>query len=117
MVPPGIGVCRGLQSPSDTQSGLPPHAVVTVRLWDALEPPSTATVGELKFEAQGQVPLPFELFFNPGLIQESHPYGARARISLEGTTLFESTTPVAVLTQGAPTAGVELLVKPVAERH
>lgn len=93
---------------------LPPGALVTVRLWDALEPPSTATVGEAKFVAQGQVPLPFELSFAPDLIQKTHPYATRAKISVEGVTLYESPTPVPVLTQGAPTVGVELLVKRVA---
>lgn len=96
------------------RAALPPNALVTVRLWDALEPPSTATVGEVKFPAQGEVPLPFELFFDPGLIQPTHPYGARARITAEGVTLYESTTPVSVLTQGAPSVGVELVVKRVA---
>ncbi len=93
---------------------LPPNAEVRVRVWDALEPPTSATVGETKFIAQGQVPLPFELFFSPGLIQSSHTYGARATISVEGVVWFQTETPVPVLTGGAPTVGVEILVKRVA---
>lgn len=92
---------------------LPSNSLVKVRLWDALEPPSVATVGETSFVAQGQVPLPFELFFDPALIQASHTYGARASITVEGVVWFESETPVPVLTNGAPTVGVELLVKRV----
>jgi putative lipoprotein len=97
-----------------SRADLPPNAQVTVRVWDALEPPSVAMVGETKFQATGQGPLPFELFFDPGLIQQTHPYGARARISLQGVLLYETETPVSVLTQGAPTVGVELPVKRVA---
>jgi putative lipoprotein len=93
---------------------LPANALVRVRVWDALEPPSSATVGETSFVAQGQVPLPFELFFDPALIQASHTYGARASISVEGVVWFESETPVPVLTNGAPTVEVQLLVKRVA---
>jgi uncharacterized lipoprotein YbaY len=93
---------------------LPPHALLTVRVWDALLPPSVATVGETRVEASGPLPLPFELFFDSGLIQESHPYGARAKITAEGVTLYETETPVHVLTQGALTVDVELPVKRVA---
>jgi putative lipoprotein len=93
---------------------LPPNAEVRVRVWDALEPPDVATVGETHFIAQGQVPLPFELFFDPGLIQSSHTYGARATISVDGVLWFQTEQPVAVLTNGAPTVGVEILVKRVA---
>jgi len=93
------------------RSALPPNALVTVRVWDALEPPESATVGQTQFVAQGQVPLPFQLFFDPALIQKSHTYGARASITVEGTVWFESQKPVPVLTQGAPTVGVELLVQ------
>jgi putative lipoprotein len=92
---------------------LPPNAEVRVRVWDALEPPTSATVGETKFIAQGQVPLPFELFYSPQLIQSSHTYGARATISVEGVVWFQTETPVPVFTGGAPTVGVEILVKRV----
>ena len=93
---------------------LPPNAQVAVRVWDALLPPEVATVGETKFPAAGQVPLPFELFYDPDLIQETHTYGARASISVDGVAWFQTEQPVPVLTQGAPTVGVELLVKRVA---
>ncbi|MGO8969119.1 MAG: YbaY family lipoprotein [Myxococcaceae bacterium] len=93
---------------------LPPNAQVSVRLWDAMLPPAVATVGEAKFQAASQVPLPFELFFDPALIQDSHTYGARASISVDGVVWFQSEQPVPVLTQGAPTVEVVLLVKRVA---
>jgi len=93
---------------------LPPGAQLSVRLWDAMLPPEVATVGEAKFPAPSQVPIPFELFFDPGAIQQSHTYGARASIAVDGVVWFESERPVPVLTQGALSVGVELLVKRVA---
>ena len=94
---------------------LPPGAQVSVRLWDAMLPPQVATVGEAKFPATTQVPVPFEVFFDSGAIQQSHTYGARASISVDGVVWFQSEQPVPVLTQGAPSVGVELLVKRVAQ--
>jgi putative lipoprotein len=92
---------------------LPPNASVTVRVWDAMEPPTSSTIGETTFVAQGQVPLPFQLFFAGDLIQASHTYGARASISVDGVVWFQTETPVPVLTNGAPNVEVELLVKRV----
>ena len=116
-LPPPVANSKGLLSGTVTyreRVALPPNAEVRVRVWDALEPPASATVGETKFIAQSQVPVPFELFFDPGLIQASHTYGARATISVEGVVWFQTETPVPVLTNGAPTVGVEILVKRVA---
>lgn len=93
---------------------LPPGAQVAVRVWDAMLAPEVATVGESKFQPTTQVPVPFTLFFDPALIQESHTYGARASISVDGVVWFQSEQPVPVLTQGAPTVDVVLLVKRVA---
>jgi uncharacterized lipoprotein YbaY len=93
---------------------LPANAMVTVRVWDAIEPVDSATVGEATRAASGQGPVPFEVFFSPELIQASHTYGARARITVDGAVWFESEQPVPVLTQGGLTVGVELKVKRVA---
>jgi putative lipoprotein len=94
---------------------LPPGATVTVLVWDALAELPASKLGETKFETQGkQVPLAFEVFFDPDTLQPTHTYAARASIHVDGGVWFESGTPVPVLTQGAPSAGVELLVKRMA---
>ncbi len=94
---------------------LPANAQVSVRVWDAMLPPDVATVGQADFQALGkQVPLPFEVFFEPALIQYSHTYGARASISVDGVVWFQSEAPVPVLTQGAPAVDVVLMLKRVA---
>lgn len=92
---------------------LPPNATVRVQVWDGVLPPAEATVGETSFLATGQVPLPFTLFFDAGLLQSSHPYGARASITVDGVVWFTSAAPVPVLTGGAPTVDVTLVVQRV----
>jgi putative lipoprotein len=91
---------------------LPPGATVTVLVWDALAELPASKLGETTLATQGkQVPVAFEVFFDPDTLQPTHTYAARATIRVEGTVWFESATPVPVLTQGAPSTGVELLVK------
>jgi uncharacterized lipoprotein YbaY len=107
------GVLSGTVTYAEPVS-LPAGALVTVRVWDAVEPLDSATVGEATRPASGQGPLPFEVFFSPDLIQASHAYGARARVTVDGAVWFESEQPVRVLTQGGLTVGVELKVKRVA---
>jgi putative lipoprotein len=113
--PRGKGVFTGTVTYRE-RSALPANALVTVRVWDAMEPPESATVGQTQFVAQGQVPFQFELFFDSALIQSSHTYGARASITVEGVVWFETQAPVPVLTQGAPSVAVELVVQRVAKQ-
>jgi len=115
--PPALARNKGVLSGTVVyreKVALPPGAQVSVRLWDALLPPDVATVGEAKVPASTQLPVPFEVFFDPDNIQQSHTYGARASISVDGVVWFQSEQPVPVLTQGAPSVGVDLLVKRVA---
>jgi uncharacterized lipoprotein YbaY len=94
-------------------SPLPHNALVRVWVWDTFEPPEVSTVGQAQFPASGVGPIPFVLFFDPDLIQRGHPYVVRASISVDGAVLFESPLPVAVLTQGASSIGLGLVVKRV----
>ena len=117
-VPPPSATNKGVFSGTVAyreKLALPPNAEVAVRVWDAMLPPDVATVGQAKFQALGkQEPLSFELFFDPALIQDSHTYGARASISVDGVVWFQSEAPVPVLTQGAPAVDVVLMLKRVA---
>ncbi|MGO8970691.1 MAG: YbaY family lipoprotein [Myxococcaceae bacterium] len=90
---------------------LPPNAVLRVWVWDTVEPPESSTVGEGKFPVSGPGPLPFEIFFDPALIQRSHLYVTRASISVDGVVRFESAEPVVVLTQGASSVALKLVVQ------
>jgi putative lipoprotein len=89
---------------------LPASATLTVLVWDALAQLPAAKVGETTLQIPGQVPIPFEVFFDPALIQQDHTYAARATLRVDGVVWFESTTPVPVITQGMPVTGVQILV-------
>ena len=62
----------------------------------------------------GQIPIPYEVFYDPAKIEENHSYSMSARITdAEGKLLFISDTHVPVITQDYPTSDVQILVVPV----
>ncbi len=83
---------------------LPLDAAIAVRLLDASLPEANAKVlSESIISAAGhEVPIPFELTYDPAEINPSHTYQVRATITANGTLLFTSTTVYRVLTHGAP---------------
>jgi uncharacterized lipoprotein YbaY len=94
---------------------LSPAAVIEVKLQDVSRADAAAIViAEQKFAADGkQVPLPFELKFDPAKIDAKHRYTVSARITLDGELRFVSDQAYAVVTQGNPSTGVDILLKPV----
>jgi putative lipoprotein len=73
---------------TDTTPGLPIAAVVTAE----------ATV-----RPEGrQVPIPFELRYDPARIDPTHMYGLEAVLKAGGETLFETPDAIAVITKGSP---------------
>lgn len=93
---------------------LPPNAVVQVSLQDVSRADAPATVlGEQTTETNGrQVPIPFEIAYDPARIDQRLTYAVRARITVDGQLLFTSTTATLVITQGRPTE-VELVLQRV----
>ncbi len=83
---------------------LPPNAAIDVRLEDVSQQDAPAKLmGENIFAAAGkQVPIPFQLSYNPADINPAHSYSLRANISVNGQMTFTSTTAYPVLTNGAP---------------
>ncbi len=68
---------------------LPPNAVLTVQLADVSLADAPATVlGEQKIAPAGQVPIGFEIRFDPSDIRPNMTYALQARISVEGRLLF-----------------------------
>jgi len=66
-------------------------------------------------EANGQqVPFAYELKYDPAKIDPAHRYSVRATIKDGGKLLFTSTKITPVITNGAPTSNVEIIVEPVA---
>jgi len=83
---------------------LPPNAFIDIKLQDVSRQDVPAkTVAESIFAAEGkQVPIPFQISYNPSDINMAHTYLVRANINVDGKLMFTSTTAYPVLTQGAP---------------
>jgi putative lipoprotein len=83
---------------------LPPNAFIDIKVQDVSRQDAPAkTVAESIFAAEGkQVPIPFQISYNPSDINMAHTYLVRADINVDGKLMFTSTTAYPVLTQGAP---------------
>lgn len=97
------------------RSALPAGAVITVRLVDvSLADAAAELIAEQVITAEGQqVPIPFELTYDPAQIVDGNRYAVQAFIELDGQLLFISDTIVPVITMDAPTSNVEVMVVPV----
>ena len=68
---------------------LPPNAVLTVRLTDvSLADAPGAVVAEQKIEPAGQVPIKFELRYDPAVVQPKMNYALQARITVDDKLWF-----------------------------
>jgi uncharacterized lipoprotein YbaY len=86
--------------------------VVTVKIEDVSRADAPAvTMGQQVIENPGQVPIPFEVEYNPADIDERYVYALRARIEVDGKLWFINTSRYAVITRGNPTSDVEVLVQ------
>ena len=95
---------------------LPEDAVIQVQLQDVSQMDVAAQVlGEQVFTADGQqVPIPFEVEYDPEQIEENHTCSIQVRITdAQGKLLFITTTAHNVLTRGAPSQDVEVVVEKV----
>jgi uncharacterized lipoprotein YbaY len=94
---------------------LPPSAVVEVKLQDVSRADAAAiTVAEQTIATKGkQVPIPFHLAYDAGKINSRYSYAVQVRILVDGKLRWISTTRNAVLTQGAPTTDIEVVVQPI----
>jgi len=84
---------------------LPSDAAIDVRLEDVTlaDAPSKLVSENIFALGDKQVPVPFQLPYNPAEIQPSHRYALRASIAVNGDLLFTTTQMYPVLTNGAPT--------------
>ena len=96
---------------------LPPDAVVTVRVLDVslADAPSPTLAVSTTVTGGRQVPIPFSLDVERGQIEPRRRYAVRAEIrGADGALLWTTDTTVLVLTNGAPSSGVELRLVQVA---
>ena len=89
---------------------LPPNAVITITLLDVSRQDVAGTiVATTEITAgQTQVPIEFALNYNPQQIVPAGMYGVRADIHVGDSIWFATDTAIPVITQGNPTANVEL---------
>jgi uncharacterized lipoprotein YbaY len=97
------------------RSALPENAVVEVDLIDAsrADAPATVLAAYSTTTAGAQPPFPFELAYDPSQISPGALILVQARITVDGQLRYISQTAFPVITNGAPTSGVEVLVSPV----
>jgi len=91
---------------------LPEDAVVSIKLSDvSLADVAAITIGEQTISNPGQVPIPFEVYYDPDDIDPRFTYAIQVRIEDgSGKLLFINTTSYPVLTRGNPSI-LEVLVE------
>jgi uncharacterized lipoprotein YbaY len=94
---------------------LPPGARVTVQLQDVSRAGAPAVVlAEQIVDPAGRAPpYAFALPYDPARIIATGSYVVRAQIRVEDRLLFTSTSSYPVITRGAPTSGLQVLVQQV----
>jgi uncharacterized lipoprotein YbaY len=93
---------------------LPPGAVVEVKLLDVSRSDAPAlTIAEQVIRPAGrQVPVAFELRYDPRRIEERRRYVVQARILVGGRVRYTSTEAYPVITGGHPDT-LKVIVRPV----
>jgi uncharacterized lipoprotein YbaY/membrane-bound inhibitor of C-type lysozyme len=93
---------------------LPPTAVIQVQLLDVslADAPSKVIAEDKITLGDRQVPVPFELKFDPAAIDPKHAYSVSAKIMVDGELRFISDQSHLVLTRSNPNK-VEIVVKQV----
>jgi uncharacterized lipoprotein YbaY len=120
-----VGGSAGMKTLSDLNGtvtylkriALPPNAIIEVSLQDVSKADAPAEVlDSVQIPSAGrQVPIPFTLHYDPAQIDERYTYAVSARITVDGVLTWISKTHNPVLTRGAPTDNVEIIVEQVAQ--
>lgn len=95
---------------------LPPDVVVEVWIADVSPLISVSVIAETSIRPESrQVPIPFELPYDPRKIAPDHKYAVKAAIRSGGRTIFATDTGQPVITQGQPTEVVLWLAQVIDE--
>ena len=92
---------------------IPVGYVVSVQIEDTTKVDAPGKiVAEQVIKSQGdEIPMPFEVVYNPGKINSNHTYSLRVKIEdSAGITVYTNNTNVPVITNGNPTQNVEVIV-------
>jgi putative lipoprotein len=91
---------------------LPPNAQLEIVLADvSLADAPYQAIAEKKINPTGQVPIQFELNYDPKKIMNHHTYAVMARITDDGRLLFINDQSYQVITRGRPNTVVMVLKK------
>lgn len=103
------------EAPSIDQ--LPPDAVLTVTLEDISRADAPSTVLNVQeFDLVDEtLPVAFALSYELGDIADGNTYRVAARVTSSGDLLMISNTIIPVITNGAPTGGVEVPLADIAD--
>jgi uncharacterized lipoprotein YbaY len=74
---------------------------------------ATVVASQTITTAGENVPIPFELTYDPAEIDPRMTYALSVRIMVDGELAWINTSSYPVLTRDAPVTGVEVLVDPV----
>jgi len=95
---------------------LPPNAQLEIVLADvSLADAPYQAISEKKIKPVGQVPIQFELNYDPKKIITNHTYAVMARITDDGRLLFINDQSYQVITRGRPNT-LEMVLKKVNPR-
>jgi uncharacterized lipoprotein YbaY len=94
---------------------LEPGALIEVRLEDVskADAPAELITSQTIQTLGKQVPIPFELKYDPSVIDPRVTYALGVKITVDGKLRWINTTRISVLTRDAPTTDVEVVVDPV----
>jgi putative lipoprotein len=94
---------------------MPPASIVTVTLADVSRADARATVlAEQRIEGAASIPIPFQLDYDPGDIDNRMSYAIQAQIrDASGDLLWTTTEHRGVLTRGNPFNDIEVWVQRV----
>ena len=99
------------------RKALHPESRIHVSLQDVSRADAPAKlIAEQVIQTAGkQVPIPFEISFDPAAIDPRMTYAVRATIQLEGKMIMTSTQSHPVITRDAPRYDVEIQLDPVGD--
>jgi putative lipoprotein len=108
----GGGVVSGTVAYRERMA-LPPGAVIEVQLSDvSVQDVAAPLIAKTTINPEGrQVPLAFELRYDPAQIDAKRSYAVRATIRSDGQLLFTTTSGSHVITQGNPARVALMLVR------
>ncbi len=113
-IPQGWAMISGTVSYRERMA-LPPNAFLTVEVADVsrADAPAAVIAASAMATGGGQAPLPFVLVYNPNVIDDRLTYAISASIRIGDQIAWRTTSRQPVLSHGAPTDGIAIIVQQI----